>query len=154
MVVPRFTTRVIGCNDTPKSVLRYRECDIENPYCDTPGIFISVYYCPMFSTCTIIEFKGHEIGIYRALTPLFGNGAGALGIGKISRVSTKIGKIYIVYMYEVSIARLIQIVNLKVLSIYIFILHHTVSYSRTNLVSGPKKCLVSRNVSEKKWVGR
>ena len=49
----------------------------------------------------------------RALTPLFGNGAGALGIGKISCVSTKIGKIYIVYMYEVSIARLIQIVNLS-----------------------------------------
>ena len=48
----------------------------------------------------------------RALTPLFGNGAGALGIGKISGVSTKIGKIYIVYMYVVSIARLIQIVDL------------------------------------------
>ena len=48
----------------------------------------------------------------RALTPLFGNGAGALGIGKISGVSTKIGKIIIVYMYVVSIARLIQIVNL------------------------------------------
>ena len=45
----------------------------------------------------------------RALTPLFGNGAGALGIGKISGVSTKIGKIY---MCVVSIARLIQIVNL------------------------------------------
>ena len=38
--------------------------------------------------------------------------AGALRIGKISGVSTKIGKIYIVYMHEVSIARLIQIVNL------------------------------------------
>ena len=50
--------------------------------------------------------------ITRALTPLFGNWAGALGIGKISGVSTKIGKIYIVYMYEVSISRLIQIVNL------------------------------------------
>ena len=49
----------------------------------------------------------------RALTPLFGNGAGALGIGKISGVSTKIGKIYIVYMYVVSIARFIQIVNLS-----------------------------------------
>ena len=32
----------------------------------------------------------------RALISLFGNGAGALGIGKISGVSTKIGKIYIV----------------------------------------------------------
>ena len=39
-----------------------------------------------------------------ALTPLFGNGAVSHGIGKISGVSTKIGKIYIVYMYEVSIA--------------------------------------------------
>ena len=48
----------------------------------------------------------------RALKPLLGNGAGALGIGKISGVSTKIGKIYIVYMYVVSIARLIQIVSL------------------------------------------
>ena len=33
----------------------------------------------------------------RALTPLFGNGAGAHGIGKISVIMTKIGKIYIVY---------------------------------------------------------
>ena len=48
----------------------------------------------------------------RALTPLFGNGAGALGLGKISVISTKIGKIYIVYMYEVSNARLIPIVYL------------------------------------------
>ena len=51
----------------------------------------------------------------RALTPLFGNGAGAHGIGKISVVSTKIGKICILYMYmyEVSNARsLIPIVNL------------------------------------------
>ena len=48
----------------------------------------------------------------RALTPLFGNGDGALGVGKISGVSTKIGKIHIVYMFEVSIARLIQIVNI------------------------------------------
>ena len=37
---------------------------------------------------------------------------GAYGIGKTSCVSAKIGKIYIVYMYEVSIARLIPIVNL------------------------------------------
>ena len=56
----------------------------------------------------------------RALTPLFGNGAGALGIGKISGVSTKIGKIYIVYMYVVSIARLIQIVNLTLFLEIIF----------------------------------
>ena len=44
--------------------------------------------------------------------PLFGNEARALGIGKISRILTKIGKIYIVHLYEVSISRLIQIVNL------------------------------------------
>ena len=62
----------------------------------------------MVSVCWISRLHG----LNRALTPLFGNGAGALGIGKISGVSTKIGKIYIVYMYVVSIARLIQIVNL------------------------------------------
>ena len=44
---------------------------------------------------------------FRALTPLLGN-----GIGKISVGLTKIGKIYIVSMYEVSIARLIPKVNL------------------------------------------
>ena len=42
----------------------------------------------------------------RALTPLFGNGAGAHGIGKISGVLTKIGKFDIALMYDVSIARL------------------------------------------------
>ena len=42
---------------------------------------------------------------YRALTPLFGNGAGAHGIGRVSDVFTKIGKFDIVL--EVSIARLI-----------------------------------------------
>ena len=46
----------------------------------------------MFSTCIIIEFKGHEIGIHRALTPLFGNGAGALGIGKLAAFRLKLGK--------------------------------------------------------------
>ena len=52
-------------------------------------------------------------GIYdRALTPLFGNGAGAHGIGKISGVLTKIGKFDIVLMYDVSIARLIPIIKL------------------------------------------
>ena len=40
----------------------------------------------------------------RALTPLFGNGAGAHGIGKISGVLTKIGKFDIVLMYDSSIA--------------------------------------------------
>ena len=34
----------------------------------------------------------------KALTPLFGNGAGAHGIGKISGVLTKIGKFDIVLM--------------------------------------------------------
>ena len=48
----------------------------------------------------------------RALTPLFGNGAGAHGIGKISGVSTKIGKFKIIFMYDVSIARLIPIIKL------------------------------------------
>ena len=48
----------------------------------------------------------------RALTPLFGNGAGANGIGKISGVLTKIGKFDIVLMYDVSIAILIPIILL------------------------------------------
>ena len=48
----------------------------------------------------------------RALTLLFGNGAGAHGIGKISGVLTKIGKFYIVLMYDISIARLIPIIKL------------------------------------------
>ena len=48
----------------------------------------------------------------RALTPLFGNGAGAHGIGKISGVLPKIGKFDIVLMYGVSIASLIQIIKL------------------------------------------
>ena len=43
-------------------------------------------------------------------TLLFGNGAGAHGIGKISSVLTKIGKFDIVLMYDVSIARLIPII--------------------------------------------
>ena len=48
----------------------------------------------------------------RALTPLFGNGAGANGIGKISGVLTEIGKFDIILMYDVSIARLISIIKL------------------------------------------
>ena len=39
----------------------------------------------------------------RALTPLFGNGAGAHGIGEISGVLIKIGKFDIVRMYDVSL---------------------------------------------------
>ena len=49
---------------------------------------------------------------YRTLTPLFGNGAGAHGIGKISGILTKIGKFDIALMYDVSIARLIPIIKL------------------------------------------
>ena len=44
-----------------------------------------------------------------ALTPLFGNGAGAHGIGKISSILIEIGKFDIILMYDVSIARLIPI---------------------------------------------
>ena len=44
----------------------------------------------------------------RALTPVFGNGAGAHGIGKISGILSKIGKF--VLMYGVSIPRLIPII--------------------------------------------
>ena len=43
-----------------------------------------------------------------------GMGAGAHGIGKISSVLTKIGKFDIVFMYDVSIARLIPIIKLTV----------------------------------------
>ena len=48
----------------------------------------------------------------RALTPLFGNGGGAHGIGLISHAMTKIGKFDIVLMYDISIARLIPIIKL------------------------------------------
>ena len=48
----------------------------------------------------------------RALTPLFGNGAEAHGTGKISGVLTKIGKLDIVLVYDVYIARLIPIIKL------------------------------------------
>ena len=47
----------------------------------------------------------------RALTPLFGNGAGALGIGKISGVLTEIGKFDIILRYDVSFARMIPIIK-------------------------------------------
>ena len=50
--------------------------------------------------------------VSRALTALFGNGAGAHGIRKISGVLTKIGKFDIVLMYAVSIAKLIPIIKL------------------------------------------
>ena len=46
-------------------------------------------------------------GPSRALTPLFGNGAGAFRIGKNSVVLIKIGKKYKVLCIEVFIVRLI-----------------------------------------------
>ena len=48
--------------------------------------------------------------------PFFGNRAGAHGIGKINGVLTKIGKFDIVFMYDVSIARLILIIKLTFFS--------------------------------------
>ena len=53
-----------------------------------------------------------HITLLKAITPLFGNGAGAHGIGKISHVLTKIEKFDIIIMYDVSIARLIPIIKL------------------------------------------
>ena len=44
--------------------------------------------------------------------PFFGNGAEVHGIGKISGVLTKVGKLDIVLMYDVYIARLIPIIKL------------------------------------------
>ena len=55
--------------------------------------------------------KSHELA-HRALTPLFGNGTRAHGIGKISGILTKIGKFDIVLMYDSSIARLIPMIKL------------------------------------------
>ena len=57
-------------------------------------------------------FHSVPTNAFRALTPLFGNGAGAHGIGKISGVLTKIGKLDIVLMYDVYIARWIPIIKL------------------------------------------
>ena len=53
-----------------------------------------------------------HVSLPRALTPHFRNGAGAHGIGKISRVLTKIGNFDIVLMHDISIARLIPITKL------------------------------------------
>ena len=64
--------------------------------------------------------------VYRALTPLFGNGSEAHGIGKISGVLTKIGKLDIVLMYDVYIARLIPIIKL------------TLVYNETRGPEGPE----------------
>ena len=59
-----------------------------------------------------VDFEKFSRRQLRALTPLFGNGAEAHGIGKISGVLTKIGKLDIVLMYDVYIARLIPIIKL------------------------------------------
>ena len=48
----------------------------------------------------------------RALTPLFWNEARAHGIGKISGVLTKIEEFDFIFMYDVSIARLIPIIKI------------------------------------------
>ena len=63
-------------------------------------MFVAVHVSLMFKTfaCWVVL---HAFG---ALTPRFGNGAGAHGIGKISGVLTKIGKFDIVLKYGVSIA--------------------------------------------------
>ena len=57
------------------------------------------------------------------------NEAGAHGIGKISGVLTKIGQFDIVLMYDVSIARLIQIIKLTLegeKEASVIILHYSV----------------------------
>ena len=61
---------------------------------------------------SVLRFELSIFCHYRALTPLFGNGAGAHGIGKISGVLTKIGKFDIVLMFDVPVARLIPIIKL------------------------------------------
>ena len=58
-------------------------------------------------------FNQFDINVYtRALTPLFGNGSIAHGIGKISSVLTKIGKFDIVLMYDLPIAKMTPIIKL------------------------------------------
>ena len=53
---------------------------------------------------------------FRALTPLFGNGAGAFRIGKNSVVLTIIGKKYKVLCIEVFIVRLINLHGIVIFS--------------------------------------
>ena len=62
-----------------------------------------------------LSWNANNYWHFRALTPLFRNGAEAHGIGKISDILTKIGKLDIVLndlMYDVYIARLIPIFKL------------------------------------------
>ena len=72
------------------SIVKYVACSNESPHSDA-------FY----------EYSQHQ-GSHTS----FWDGAGANGIGKISILSTTIGKIYIEFMHEVSIARLIPILNL------------------------------------------
>ena len=55
-----------------------------------------------------ISFRG-ESGLSHAF---LGMGPVLLELGKLAAFGLRFGKIYIVYMYEISIARLIQIINL------------------------------------------
>ena len=72
-------------------------------------MFVNVWTLKFISLFVYLDI----LQVCRALTPLFGNGAGAHGIGKISDVLTKIGKFDIVLIYDVSIARLILIIKLS-----------------------------------------
>ena len=56
----------------------------------------------------------------RALTPIFGNGAGAFGIGKTSSVLTKIGKIC--FIYEGSFLVFSKLVFFKTYIVFLYIL--------------------------------
>ena len=71
-----------------------------------------IHYNAILSKIKTLIYENESITSSRALTPLLGNGAGAHGIGKIGCILTKIGKFDIVLMYDVSIARLIPIINL------------------------------------------
>ena len=67
--------------------------------------YLRIQHFVLIASCSLVP-------IYRALTPLLGNGAGAHGIGKISGVLTEIGRFDITLMYDVFIARLIPILKL------------------------------------------
>ena len=79
-----------------------------------------IYICMLICCSSLVDFMFY-LFVSWALTHLFGNGAGIHGTGKIRGFSSKIGKIYMVFMYEVSIARLIpiEIVNLSLFACYI-----------------------------------
>ena len=94
-----------GCSKEPS----YRDGSFEYPQ----HMFLLRNKKNMFNY-THLSWSGWS----RALTPLFGNGAGAHGIGKISGVLTKIGKYDIVLMYDISIARLLLITKLNFFMIY------------------------------------